>query len=154
LRVLPGKPPAGKRFKVVCLEPALARAPDVPTRERARAQALLEESLRLYQELDLVVLQDANDPRQHKRYWLEVDLAVEIVSDDDPERDTKVKRVDYAEAGIPEYWLVNPLDETVTVLVLASDAYAEHGIFRRGEHAVSKLLEGFGVDVDEVFNAK
>ena len=29
-------------------------------------------------------------------------LVVEIVSPDDPERDTKVKRADYAEAGIPD----------------------------------------------------
>jgi Uma2 family endonuclease len=73
---------------------------------------------RTFREPDLVVLRDANDPRQQKRYWLEVDLAVEIVSDDDPERDTRVKRADYAEAGIPEYWIVNPLDDTITVLVL------------------------------------
>jgi Uma2 family endonuclease len=109
---------------------------------------------RKFREPDLVVLQDASDPRQHKRYWLGVDLAVEIVSDDDPERDTKIKRADYAEAGIPEYWIVNPLDDTITVLVLEGDIYAEHGVFRRGEHAASRLLTGFSVDVDEVFSAK
>lgn len=109
---------------------------------------------RKFREPDLVTLRDVNDPRQHKRYWLGVDVAVEIVSDDDPERDTKVKRVDYAEAGIPEYWIVNPLNDTVTVLALAGDAYAEHGVFRRGERASSQVLDGFSVDVDEVFNAK
>src|SRR5207247_6762550 len=36
----------------------------------------------------------------------------EIVSPDDPERDLRVKRADYAEAGIPEHWIVNPADET------------------------------------------
>jgi Uma2 family endonuclease len=92
---------------------------------------------RKFREPDLVVLQDANDPRQHKRYWLGADLAV-----------------DYAEAGIPEYWIVNPLEDTITVLVLEGDAYAEHGVFRRGEHATSRLLAGFSVDVNEVFNAK
>jgi len=109
---------------------------------------------RKFREPDLVILRDVNDPRQHKRYWLGVDVAVEIVSDDDPEHDTKVKRVDYAEAGIPEYWIVNPLNDTVTVLALAGDAYAEHGVFRRGERASSQVLDGFSVDVDEVFNAK
>lgn len=109
---------------------------------------------RKFREPDLVVLQDANDPRQHKRYWLGVDLAVEIVSDDDPERDTKVKRADYAGAGIPEYWIVNPLNDTITVLVLEDDAYTELGIFQRGERAISRLLTGFSVDVDEVFKAK
>lgn len=109
---------------------------------------------RKFREPDLVVLVDANDPRQTKRYWLGVDLALEVVSADDPERDTKVKRKDYAAAGIPEYWIVNPLNDTITVLVLEGDAYIEHGVFGRGTHVSSKLLAGFGVGVDEVFNAR
>lgn len=109
---------------------------------------------RKYREPDLVVLRDANDPRQHKRYWLGVDLAVEIVSDDDPERDTRVKRADYAAAGIPEYWIVNPLNDTITVLVLEGNAYAEHGVFQRGDDASSQLLAGFEVSVDQVFDAR
>lgn len=110
--------------------------------------------LRKFREPDLVVLLDANDPRQEKRYWLGVDLAVEVVSADDPERDTKVKRKDYAAAGIPEYWIVNPLTDTITVLVLEGDTYVEHGVFGRGTLVSSKLLAGFSVSVDEVFNAK
>ena len=78
---------------------------------------------------------------------------IEIVSADHPERDTVEKVADYAEAQIPEYWIVNPLDETITVLTLADDAYAEHGVFRRGEMATSALLAGFAVRVDEVFDA-
>jgi Uma2 family endonuclease len=104
-----------------------------------------------FREPDLVVLQDANDPRQQQRYWLGVDLAVEVVSADDPERDTSVKRVDYAEAGIPEYWIVNPLDQTISVLVLAEANYVEHGRFVGGTQATSQLLEGFSLSVDEVF---
>lgn len=109
---------------------------------------------RKFREPDLVVLRDAKDPRQQKRYWLGVDLAVEIVSDDDPERDTKVKRADYAEAGIPEYWIVNPLDETITVLVLEGEVYTERGVFGRGTHATSQFFAGFNVSVDEVFDTK
>lgn len=109
---------------------------------------------RTFREPDLVVLLDANDPRQHTRYWLGVDLAVEVVSDDDPERDTKVKRADYAEAGIPEYWIVNPLNDTITVLVLARKVYAELGVFHRGERATSQLLIGFSLSVDEVLDAR
>lgn len=109
---------------------------------------------RKFREPDLVVLRNKNDPRQHKRYWMGVDLAVEVVSADDPERDTKVKRRDYAEAGIPEYWIVNPLDETITVLVLDGASYSEHGIFARGDQATSHLLSGFSIGVDEVFDAK
>ena len=106
-----------------------------------------------YREPDLLLLLDANDPRNQNAFWLGADLVAEIVSADDPERDTKTKRADYAEAQIPEYWIVNPLDETITVLKLDGDAYAEHGVFRRGGAAASALLEGFAVPVDEVFDA-
>jgi Uma2 family endonuclease len=109
---------------------------------------------RKFREPDLLLVCDANDPRRQSRYWLGADLVVEIVSADDPERDTKVKRKDYAQAGIPEYWIVNPLDDTVTVLALAGAAYVEHGIFRRGERAGSKLLASFSVSVDEVLDAR
>lgn len=117
-----------------------------PLRVRVRA--------RKFREPDLLLVRDANDPRRQNRYWLGADLVVEVVSVDNLERDTKVKRKDYAQAGIPEYWIVNPLTATITVLVLAGATYVEHGVFRRGEQAVSKLLDGFSVSVDEVFDAK
>lgn len=107
-----------------------------------------------FREPDLLLLRRADDPRAQNRYWLGADLVVEIVSADDPERDTVEKVADYAEAGIPEYWIVNPLAETVTVLVLEDAAYTEHGVFRRGDHASSRLLDGFTVSVDAVFDVR
>jgi Uma2 family endonuclease len=107
-----------------------------------------------FREPDLLLVRDANDPRRQDAYWLGADLVVEIVSPDKPERDTEEKPIDYAEAGISEYWIVNPLKSTITVLVLEDDSYVEHGVFHRGDRAMSKLLDGFGVHVDEVFDAK
>jgi Uma2 family endonuclease len=106
-----------------------------------------------HREPDILLVRDANDPRRQNAYWLGADLVVEIVSPDDRERDTKVKRADYAEAGIPEYWIVNPDDETITVLTLSDDAYREHGVFGRGSSATSVVLQGFTVDVDAVLDA-
>lgn len=79
---------------------------------------------------------------------------VEVVSPDTPERDTTVKRKEYAQAAIPEYWIVNPFTSTITVRTLDGEAYAEHGVFARGQRATSKLLDGFSVSVDEVLDAK
>ena len=107
-----------------------------------------------FREPDLLLLRDAADPRNQNRYWLGADLVVEIVSEDNPERDTVEKVADYAEAGIPEYWIVNPLDQTITVLALAEGVYLAHGIFGRGEQAASLLLAGFSVAVDAVFEAQ
>jgi Uma2 family endonuclease len=106
-----------------------------------------------FREPDVLLLLAAGDPRRQNAFWLGADLVVEIVSPDNPERDTVDKRLDYAEAGIPEYWIVNPLDETIAVLTLRGDAYATHGVFRRGEQATSPLLPGFRVSVDAVFDA-
>lgn len=106
-----------------------------------------------YREPDILLVRDAHDPRRQNAFWLGADLVVEIVSPDKPERDTEEKPLDYAEAGIPEYWIVNPLDETITVLILAGDAYVERRTFRRGEHATSALLANFIVSVDAAFDA-
>lgn len=107
-----------------------------------------------FREPDLLLLCHEDDPRRQSEYWLGADLVVEIVSPDRPNRDLEEKPRDYAEAGIPEYWIVNPLNETVTVLVLAGTHYREFGVFRRGDLARSSLLDGFRVQVDEVFDAR
>ena len=106
-----------------------------------------------HREPDILLVRDANDPRRQNQYWLGADLVVEIVSPDDPERDTKVKRADYAEAGIPEYWIIDPEGQTIAVLQLESDSYFEHGMFQRGEIATSALLNGFMVPVDAILDA-
>ncbi|MDQ6693828.1 MAG: Uma2 family endonuclease [Chloroflexota bacterium] len=114
-----------------------------------------------FREPDLLLLLDAHDPRRRNAYWLGADLVMEIVSPDDPERDTRAKRLEYAEAGIPEYWIVDPEEETVTVLSLqtsqaairGSGRYAEEGIYRRGDTATSILLPAFRVPVSDIFDA-
>jgi len=105
-------------------------------------------------EPDLLLVLDANDPRRQNRYWLGADLVVEVVSEDDPERDTVDKVIDYAEAGIPEYWIVNPIEQTITVLQLSDTNYRTHGIFGRGTYATSVLLDGFTIGVDAVLDAR
>lgn len=106
-----------------------------------------------FREPDLVLVRDAHDSRRQNRFWLGADLVVEIVSLDDPERDTIIKRADYAQAHIPEYWIVHPVDETITVLTLAGETYTEHGVFHRGQQAESALLNGFELGVSQVFDA-
>ncbi len=106
-----------------------------------------------FREPDLVLVRDARDARRQNRFWLGADLVVEIVSPDEPKRDLVDKRRDYAEAGIPEYWIVDPRTETVTVLALRGAAYVEHGVFNRGAQAHSRLLDGLTVDVGAVFDA-
>ncbi len=106
-----------------------------------------------FREPDLLLLMSASDPRRQNRFWLGADLALEVVSEDKPERDLVEKRTDYAEAHVPECWIVNPQTETITVFRLEVDAYEEAGTFRRGQTAVSGLMPEFSVAVAEVFDA-
>lgn len=107
-----------------------------------------------FREPDVLVLLDRDDPRRADRYWHGADLVLEVVSPDKPARDLVQKRREYAEAGIPEYWIVNPLDSTIAVLALRDGRYIEHGVFRRDERATSALLPSFTVEVGEVFDAR
>ena len=106
-----------------------------------------------FREPDLLLLRGRSDSRCQDRYWLGADLVVEVLSPDDPDRDVVEKPADYAEARIPEYWIADPRDETITVLALEGDAYVEHGVYARGHAAASRLLDGFAADVTAVFDA-
>jgi Uma2 family endonuclease len=91
--------------------------------------------------------------RSGEAYCEQPDLVVEIVSPDHRAHDWEVKRREYAQAGIPEYWIVDPQTKTVTVLTLADKSYRVHGEYRSGETAESVLLSGFRVDVDDIWRA-
>jgi Uma2 family endonuclease len=106
---------------------------------------------RKYREPDLLLLLAATDPRAQNRFWLGADLVLEVVSKEKPERDLVDKRSDYAEAKVHEYWTVNPQTETITVLELRGGAYAEAGVYSRGQSARSVLAPDFSVDVTAIF---
>lgn len=106
-----------------------------------------------FREPDLVMLFKADDERRHNEYWDGADLVMEVVSPDDPDRDWIVKRQEYAQAGIGEYWIIDPRNETVTVLQLQQGVYLEHGRFERGAQAASSVLPALQLDVNAVFDA-
>ena len=106
-----------------------------------------------FREPDLLLLLSASDRRRQNRFWTGADLVVEVVSPDKPERDLVSKRQDYAAAGVAEYWIVNPSNETILVLVLNKNRYRQLGCFARGSATRSSLLQEFHLSVDQVFDA-
>lgn len=52
-------------------------------------------------------------------------LIVEVVSPDSVKRDYRYKRSEYAALEVPEYWIVDPLAEKITVLLLEEGLYEE-----------------------------
>jgi Uma2 family endonuclease len=105
-----------------------------------------------FREPDLVFMRAEHRSRMAGEFWIGADLAMEVVSDDpeDRRRDLVTKRREYAQAGIPEYWIVDPKIKRVTVLRLRGKAYVVHGTFKPGQQARSHVLPGFAVDMAEV----
>jgi Uma2 family endonuclease len=98
---------------------------------------------------DLVFMKAEHGSRITEDYWDGADLVMEVVSggESDRHRDLVKKRAEYAQAGISEYWIVDPQEGQITVLTLDGNKYAVHGIFARGDQETSRLLPGFAVDV-------
>jgi Uma2 family endonuclease len=108
-----------------------------------------------FREPDIVFLRRGHEANVQNRYWNAADLVLEVVSDD-PEsrkRDVVTKRADYAAAGIPEYWIVDPAEERVTVLTFENGAYVTLGEYAPGDVAASEVLGGFAVDAAAIFKA-
>ena len=108
-----------------------------------------------FREPDVVYMAARHAARRLKEFWEGADLVMEVVSGDrkDRLRDWKIKPKDYAAAGIPEYWIVDPDKKVIRVLVLRGKSYRRHGDFKPGDRATSVLLPGFAVAVSDVFAA-
>src|SRR5438132_11947841 len=61
---------------------------------------------------------------------------------------------EYAQAGIPEYWIIQPATHGVSVYTLEGRAYPLLAHFVPGEQARSALLPGFAVAVNDLFQAQ
>jgi Uma2 family endonuclease len=78
------------------------------------------------------------------------DLVVEVTSSSTLKTDRMEKFQEYAQAGVAEYWIVDPQERTIEVYFLKQGTYVLYGKWRAGEQASSYLLTGFSVKVDEV----
>ncbi|VAW32655.1 hypothetical protein MNBD_CHLOROFLEXI01-1933 [hydrothermal vent metagenome] len=102
-------------------------------------------------EPDVFFVSHSNLERHTEQWFEQIDLAMEVISPDDPGRDLETKRREYAQANIPEYWVIDPRSSEIMVLALADNRYAVHGVFGIGETATSALLDGFSLPIAEVF---
>ena len=107
-----------------------------------------------FREPDIVYL----NPRQLQNVTGQpegADFIIEVVSDgaDNRRRDLETKPREYAAANISEYWIVDPQEQQITILVLGNDKeYQQYTSVSRGEVAASLFFSGFSIRVDEVFD--
>jgi len=79
-------------------------------------------------------------------------VAVEVVSPSNPANDLLLKRLVYADLGIPEYWIVDGRDASLTVLQLdAGKAYSETAICRPGHRWLADKPFPLAIDPGELF---
>ncbi|MBF2075852.1 MAG: Uma2 family endonuclease [Synechococcales cyanobacterium C42_A2020_086] len=65
-------------------------------------------------------------------------LVIEVVSPESSKRDCRFKRAEYAAFGIPEYWIVDPMEQKVTVLQWVEGLYEDQAF--QGEDLLHSML--------------
>lgn len=79
------------------------------------------------------------------------DLAIEILSPSTERMDRKIKLPLYARHHVPEYWIVDPDDQSVEVYVLEGDSYRVGGIFMSGDAISIGAFADAHIIVDSIF---
>lgn len=81
------------------------------------------------------------------------DLIIEILSPSSRRHDRITKLNLYQRAGVREYWIVNPEDRTVQVMLLDSKGYLRiHEDYGQEDTAVVNVLEGCTINLTKVFS--
>jgi len=79
-------------------------------------------------------------------------LVVEITSPSTAAKDLREKRMVYQRAGVPEYWIISPADQTLLVFTLDDTGhYGAPTVFTADEQAPVGVLPGLQIDLASVF---
>ena len=81
------------------------------------------------------------------------DLIVEVLSPSTHKNDRVGKKNVYLQFGVMEYWIVDPIYQTVEVYVLEQDKYVLKSLVVEGE-VESRLLEGFKISIKDIFDGE
>ena len=112
---------------------------------------ILSRELQRAPEPDLVIiLSERRDIVGRSRVEGAPDIVVEILSTD-RNRDLVRKRQIYAEAGVLEYWPIDPRNDTVTQLELRDGAYVERAVLDVGDVLTTALLPGLAIPLAGIF---
>ena len=106
-------------------------------------------------EPDLMYFRKGNEPpgEEDSSFQGVPDLVAEVLSRSTRHRDQRTKLEAYLDAGIPEYWIVDPKTRTVVVYTLSEDrrSYVELCRGGAGESVNSAVLPGLRIEVGELF---
>lgn len=79
-------------------------------------------------------------------------LIIEILSPGNSKKEIRLKHELYEEAGVLEYWIINPVEENVAVLLLNTSGKFEGArLYATGDIIYSKAVEGLAVNLSDIF---
>jgi Uma2 family endonuclease len=110
------------------------------------------ESQKVVQPDVLVLLENHLDRLQEKSVEGAPDLVVEVISPSSATYDRLVKHNLYEQEGIPEYWLINPKEQSIEVFVLEMGKYRSLGAFRNEQIVQSYLVPNETVQAAHFFS--
>ncbi|MEH2440401.1 Uma2 family endonuclease [Nostoc sp.] len=79
-------------------------------------------------------------------------LLVEVVSPESIDRDYNQKTSEYAAMGVVEYWIVDPLENKITVCLLNQSSYKQT-MFIEDQRIVSQTFSELNLTPQQVFSA-
>ncbi len=79
------------------------------------------------------------------------DLVIEILSPSTADRDVGYKHELYGRHGVREYWIVDPMVQTVAVHRQRDGRLELAGTFGRRDSLATVLLQGLQLDLDDIF---
>ena len=78
------------------------------------------------------------------------DLIVEVLSPSSSSRDWRAKRELYATHGVREYWIIDPTNRVVSVMMLRDGVLEIDQTRAGGDSATSTILQGFSIAIETI----
>ena len=78
------------------------------------------------------------------------DLIIEILSSSSRLHDTKAKFILYQRTGVKEYWIVDPIVQTVQVYILENGRYGVGSVYRSDSVVPVHILKGCEINLAEI----
>jgi Uma2 family endonuclease len=98
-----------------------------------------------------VLLPDGNAEPSERGVEGAPDLIVEVLSPSNRAHDLLTKRGLYERAGVREYWMVDPVAQTVEVLSLQGERFSSHGVVSESGFVISPLLSESTFAATDIF---
>lgn len=100
---------------------------------------------------DIVVVCDLSKI-DHRGICGAPDLVIEILSPGNSRKEVRLKYELYEEAGVKEYWIVNPAEENLVVYVLNdNNKFSGGSMYAGGDTVKSIAIAGLEISVNDIF---